>query len=325
MSRITRWGILGASKFARQYMGRAIHASEHNVLAGLATSSAQKAEPFQAFAPDLKVYPDYDALLADPQIDAVYVPLPNHMHVEWSLRAMAAGKHVLTEKPIAMVEDEFDRLIAARDEHGVLAAEAYMIVHHPQWIRAKALFDEGAIGPLRHVTAIFTYDNRADTGNIRNRAETGGGGLRDIGVYTMGAARFLSGCEPDALSANLTYENGVDVYANVTARFAGFSFSGYTSTRMSNRQEVVFHGETGVMRLTAPFNPTVFGVAELALELPGLQTRVERFPPDNQYVLQVENFRRSAFEGAEYPCPLEFSRGTQRMLDMVFEAAGGPR
>lgn len=322
MSDIMRWGILGASKFARQYMGPAIHAAHHNVLAGLATSDDAKAEPFRAFAPDVAIYSDYEALLNDPSIDAVYVPLPNHLHVDWTVRALEAGKHVLTEKPIAMHEAEFERLIAARDRTGRLAAEAYMIVHHPQWIRAKALFEEGAIGPLRHVSAIFTYDNRADVENIRNRPETGGGGLRDIGVYTMGAARFVSGAEAEDLTAQVTFENGVDVFANVTATFPGFTFSGYTSTRMSNRQEVVFHGETGVMRLSAPFNPTVFGVAEVSLELPGLASRVERFPPDNQYVLQVQNFRASAFEGVDYPCPLEFSRGTQRMLDMVFADAG---
>ena len=320
MSEPFRWGILGAAKFAHEFMGRAIHAAEHNVLAALATSSRDKAAPFQAFAPDITVYDDYDALLADPTIDAVYVPLPNHLHVEWTIRALKAGKHVLTEKPIAMHEAEFDDLIAARDAAGKLAAEAYMIVHHPQWIRAKEIYESGEIGALRHVTASFTYDNRTDTENIRNRPETGGGGLRDIGVYTIGSTRFVSGQEADHLTAKIEYENGVDTFALVNAQFPDFTYSGFTSIRMANRQEVVFHGEKGMMRLGGPFNANVFDVASIELELPNLARRVERFPSQNHYVLQVENFRAAAVSGSGYPCPLEFSRGTQRMIDMAFAA-----
>ncbi len=132
MTKPVRWGILGAAKFAREHMGPAIHAANEAELAALATSSAEKAAPFQAFAPGIAVHQSYEALLADPSIDAVYIPLPNHLHVEWALKAMQAGKHVLVEKPAALREAEFDQLIAARDGAGVLAAEAYMIVHHPQ-------------------------------------------------------------------------------------------------------------------------------------------------------------------------------------------------
>jgi predicted dehydrogenase len=114
----------------------------------------------------------------------VYVPLPNHLHVEWTLKAVAAGKHVITEKPIAMQAHEIDPLIKARDASGKLVAEVYMIVHHPQWERARALVRSGAIGTVEHVDANFSYDNRTDRDNIRNRLETCGGGIRDIGVYT---------------------------------------------------------------------------------------------------------------------------------------------
>ena len=187
-----RWGILGAAKFAAEHMGPAIHMAGGAVLAGLATSDPAKAAPFLALQPGLTVYDDYDALLADPSIDAVYVPLPNHIHVEWTLKALAAGKHVLTEKPITMEAAEFDQLIAARDKAGRLAAEAYMIVHHPQWQTARDLVADGAIGQLMHVRGAFCYNNAADPGNIRNRPETGGGSIRDIGVYTMGSTRFVS-------------------------------------------------------------------------------------------------------------------------------------
>ena len=321
MTEHLRWGILGAANFAREHMARAIHAAEHNKVVALATSSPDKAAGFRAFARDLHVHGSYEAVLNDANVDAVYIPLPNHLHVEWTIKALEAGKHVLTEKPIAMKEAEFDRLIAARDKAGLLAAEAYMIVHHPQWIKARELFHGGAIGKLRHVSAVFTYDNR-DMQNIRNRPETGGGGLRDIGVYTMGSTRFVTGEEPESLTADLELENGVDTFAFVHAQFPSFSYAGYTSTRLQNRQEVVFHGDKGALRLPVPFNANVFGQAEVILELPGMQTQVERFPGVNQYVLQVENFAKSVRDGTKYPCPLEFSRGTQRMIDMVFAAAG---
>lgn len=171
-----RWGILGASKFARQFMGPAIHAAEGAELAALATTSPDKAAGFTGFATGLRVHDSYQALLADPDIDAIYVPLPNHLHVDWSLRALDAGKAVLCEKPMTMQADEFDTLIAARDRTGLLAAEAYMIVHHPQWHLARRLIGEGAIGNLAHVEGRFSFDNRTDVDNIRNKAATAAAG-----------------------------------------------------------------------------------------------------------------------------------------------------
>lgn len=318
-----RWGILGASNFASQHMGPAIHAAKGADLVGLATSTSEKAAAFQAFAPHLEVYDSYDSLLDDPKINAVYVPLPNHLHVEWSLKAIAAGKHVLCEKPMTLKASEFEQLIAARDKAGVLAAEAFMIVHHPQFIRARELVQDGAIGKLVHVDATFTYFNDDDA-NIRNKPEVGGGGLRDIGVYTFGAARFVTGQEPLAVPyAKLRYDNGVDVFAQVAAQFPDFTYAATVSMRMFPRQGVAFHGEKGVLRLTCPFNANVFDVAELTLENDGLKVISERWPAANHYVLQIENFCEAVQTGKAYPCPLEFSLGTQHMMDMVF-AAGGP-
>lgn len=317
-----RWGVLGAANFARKHMGPAIHAARGAELVALATSSAQKAKDFQAFAPELQIFNSYDALLADPSIDAVYVPLPNHLHVQWTIKALEAGKHVLCEKPIALAASDFDELIAARDAAGKLAAEAFMIVHHPQFIRARELVQGGAIGKLVHVDTSFSFFND-DASNIRNRPEAGGGGLRDIGVYTFGAARFVTGQEPDAIPyAKLRFENGVDVFAQVAADFPDFSYSATVSMRMFPRQHITFHGETGVLRLTCPFNANVFDIAELTLENDGLTMMSERWPAVNHYVQQVENFCNSVQTGAEYPCPLEFSRGTQHMMDMVFAAGG---
>ncbi len=316
-----QWGILGASKFARQQMAPAIHAASGARLAGLATSDPVKAEPFQEFCPDLRVYDSYDALLSDPAIDAVYIPLPNHLHVDWSLKALGAGKHVLCEKPMTMQAAEFDQLIAKRDQTGLLAAEAYMIVHHPQWQLVQKLVADGAIGAVKHVTGAFTYDNRADTTNIRNRPETGGGGLRDIGVYTIGSARFVMGQEPDVVTSAIRWENDVDVFTEINARFPGFTYSTYVSTRMHPNQWMEFHGEGGVIRLTAPFNARVFGEARVELHRPGFEVQVMRFPGDDQYKLQVEAFGRTLRDGSPYPCPLEFSRGTQDMIDRAFANA----
>ncbi|EEE39092.1 NAD binding oxidoreductase [Rhodobacteraceae bacterium KLH11] len=321
MTKPVKWGVLGAARFAQNYMAPAIHAAEGARLAGLATSDAQKAGPFKAFCPDLKVYDSYDALLSDPDIDAIYIPLPNHMHVEWSLKALEAGKHVLCEKPMAMRAGEFEALIAKRDQTGLLAAEAYMIVHHPQWQFVRKLIADGAIGKLAHVTGAFSFDNREDTGNIRNRAETGGGGLRDIGVYVIGGARFATGQEPEAVQSAIRWENGIDTFTEIRAQFPGFTYSSYVSIRMHPHQEMVFHGEGGVIRLTAPFNARVFGEARVELHRPGLEVQVTRFPGDDHYKLQVEAFCRSVRDGEEYPCPLEFSRGTQQMIDKVFDGA----
>ncbi len=319
-----RWGILGAAKFAREHMGPAIHAARGAEFVALATADPARAAPFRALVPGLRVHGSYEALLADPEVEAVYVPLPNHLHVAWTLKALAAGKHVLCEKPLALTAPEFDAVIAARDGSGLLVSEAFMIVHHPQWQRARALVAEGAIGTLRHVDAAFSYDNRADPGNIRNRAETGGGGIRDIGVYPCGATRFVTGAEPAALEARVVLENGVDTWAQTTGVWEGgghrFTFSAMTSMRLFLRQEMVFQGDRGLIRLTTPFNANVTGEARVELHRAGFET-MERFPGVNHYVLQVEAFGRSLREGAPWPCPLEFSRGTQAVIDRVFAAA----
>ncbi|MFZ3580815.1 Gfo/Idh/MocA family protein [Loktanella sp. DJP18] len=316
-----RWGILGAANFARNHMGPAIHAAHGAELVALATTSADKAAGFSAFAPGLRVHADYDALLADDSVDAVYVPLPNHLHVDWSVKALEAGKHVLCEKPIALRAEDIDRVIAARNASGRMAAEAFMIVHHPQFVRARDLVQGGTIGRLRHVQVVFTFNN-PDAANIRNKPDTGGGALPDIGCYALGSARFVTGAEPVAVThARLDYENGVDVFAQVAADFDAFTFGAIVSTRMQPAQGITFHGEAGHITLSAPFNAGVYDQAELVLETTGGVRTVERWPGVNHYVRQVEAFGAAA-AGADYACPLEFSRGTQAMMDMIYAKGG---
>jgi predicted dehydrogenase len=321
MTEPLRWGILGAAHFAAQHMGPAIHAARGNRLVALATSTEAKAAPFQAFCPGLDVFLDYDAMLEWDAIDAVYIPLPNTMHVEWTKKALRAGKHVLTEKPIAMQAGEIDELIALRDETGLMAAEAYMIVHHPQWIRAREIVASGEIGQVLHADAAFSY-YLPPNDNIRNRPELGGGGIRDIGVYTYSSVRFVTGAEPVAVKSFIRRENGVDTWAQVVAEMEGpsgrFTYGAMTSMRLAERQQVVFQGDKGTLTLTAPFNANLFGVSALELRDSAGRVRTEQWPAVNQYVEQVENFARSVRGGDPYPCPLEFSRGTQAMIDMVF-------
>ncbi|MEO0358065.1 MAG: Gfo/Idh/MocA family oxidoreductase [Pseudomonadota bacterium] len=262
----------------------------------------------------------YDAVLADPDIHAVYVPLPHNLHAEWTIKALQAGKHVLTEKPIAMQSADFDAMIAARDASGCLAAEAYMIVHHPQWHRVKALIADGAIGDVHRVHTVFSYDNSDDVNNIRNQPDCGGG-LRDIGCYTLGCARYVLGADITDITAQIRLDQGVDTYCAAMGQIADAQFSMYTSTRMHLHQEVTFHGRLGLIRLTAPFNQGGFNQASIELHQPNLGLRVERFPMENQYVRQVETFAKSAVQGTPYPWTLEQARGTQDAIDTIFACA----
>ena len=319
MGNILRWGILGASKFALEHMLPAMQLAKGTRCVALATSNHNHAKPFLSINPEIAVYEDYELLLQDSSIDAVYIPLPNHLHVHWSRKAIKAGKHVLCEKPIALQANEIDELIEIRDTSGLLLAEAYMIVHHPQWQYAKELLQSGVIGDLKQVDGVFSYNNSSDPKNIRNSAEMGGGSLPDIGVYTFGSTRFMTEEEPEEILHSLiSWENGVDVWANVSAQFPSFRFVGVTSMRMQKRQEMNFQGTNGLIRLTTPFNPTVFGQAEVHLfkEEGGFQTF--SFPSENHYINQLEAFCSSVKDGTDYPCTLEFSKGTQRMIDMVF-------
>jgi len=319
MQRPVRWGLLSAARIAREHVAPAIHLSADGVIAAVASRTAGKAEALAPPYGDVVIHHDYDALLADQGVDAVYIGLPNHAHVEWTEKALAAGKHVLCEKPIALKAAEIDRLIAARDRAGRFAAEAFMVVHHPQWTRVRDLLTDGAIGELRHVQGAFSFNN-PDPSNIRNRADMGGGALRDIGVYPSVVTRFATGAEPKAIRAAIDWDQGIDATARVQAEFPGFTMDFYVSMRMAARQEMVFHGAEGFLAVRTPFNAGLYG--DDVLELRRGQIRMlERFPAVNQYREQADAVHQTILHGADYACPLEFSRGNQRMTDMIYEAA----
>lgn len=324
MAEAVRWGILGASRFAEREMAPALHLARGSRLAALATRDRARAAPFLDRVPDLRVHEGYDGLLADPEVDAVYVPLPHTLHVEWAVRALEAGKHVLVEKPLAMSAAGIAPLIAARDRTGLQAAEAYMIVHHPQWCFVRDLIADGAIGRLRHVDAIFTYDNSADPGNIRNRAATGGGALPDIGVYTIGATRFATGTEPEAIThADIDWEAGCDTLTRISARFPGFTAHWLNSMRILPEQSMLFLGESGVIRLAAPFNAGRFDQARVEWRGRDGVRHARAWPGLDHYVLQVEAFVAAMRGTAPFPWTLEDARGTQRVIDAAYAKAGG--
>lgn len=318
MDRPVRWGVLGAAKIARQMLCPAINESRNGVLAALGTRDAAKARPFVERYPDLRVHDGYQSLLDDPEIEAVYIPLPNHLHVPWIKKALAAGKHVLCEKPIALSAAEIDDLIALRDASGLVVAEAVMVLHHPQWHRVKDLLEEGAIGQLRQIDGVFTYNNAADPQNVRNQPNMGGGGLLDIGIYPSVTARFVTGREPEAITARIEYEGSVDTVARVHAAFDDFDLDFYCSMRMALRQEMVFHGDKGWIRLNAPFNADTYDAPRLELVRQDRSELVERFVSDRQYTLQIEAFNAALRGGAPFPVTLEFSRGTQSIIDAAF-------
>lgn len=315
----TRWGILSAAKIAREWVCPAIHASQSGVVAAVASRDAGRAAALAA-PYGARVMPGYEALLADPDIDAIYVPLPNSAHVEWTARCLEAGKPVLCEKPIALRAEEIDGLIALRDGTGVFAAEAFMVTHHPQWRRVRELLAAGTIGQLVHVQGAFSFFND-DPGNIRNQSGQGGGALRDIGVYPIVVTRFVTGAEPAAvISATLQRQSGIDATARVALQFPEFGLDFYVSMRMAPRQLMTFHGTEGWISLHAPFNAGSY--ADPVLEIRGADgTRtLERFPRADQYAAQADAFHATLRRGADYASPLEFSRGNQRAIDMIYAA-----
>ena len=315
------WGILGASGFARKVMGPAINEARRSRLVALATRDAARAAPFSDLAPGLRVHESYEALLADPDIDAVYIPLPNALHVEWTDRAVRAGKAVLCEKPIGLTASDVGRLIALRDESGAFIAEAWMPAHHPQWLKAREIVARGDLGRLHTVTGVFTY-GLSDPANVRNSAALAGGAMRDIGVYPVGAFRFATGLEPAVIRAEAEWENGVDTSTWVDARAGDVRFRFHVSMRTTKRQEMVFEGDGGWLTVNAPFNAAEYGQADIVLRQPEGADRVFRFPTARQYVNQVEAVGATLLDGAEYPMPLETSLGTQRVLDAVFDSLG---
>ncbi|MBB3385002.1 MULTISPECIES: Gfo/Idh/MocA family oxidoreductase [unclassified Rhizobium] len=318
-----RFGILSTAKIGRDLVVPAIQDAENCVVTAIASRDLARARQMADRFSVPHAFGSYEEMLASDTIDAVYIPLPTSQHVEWTIKAADAGKHVLCEKPIALKADEIDSLIAARDRNKVLVTEAYMVTYAPVWRKVRSLLADGAIGRLRHIQGAFTYFNR-DAGNMRNIPALGGGGLPDIGVYPTISTRFVTGREPLRIQAvtERDPEFGTDIYSSVKADFGDFELSFYISTQMANRQVMVFHGTEGFIEVKSPFNGDRYGAEELELTNRGhSESKIFRFPDSRQYRREAEAFASAALgQGAEV-VSLESSKLNQKVIDAIYRAS----
>lgn len=317
-----RWGILSTAKIGMEHVIPALLDAENCTIAAIASRDKSRAEAVAERFAIPHAFGSYDAMLESDLIDAVYIPLLTSQHVEWSIRAANAGKHVLCEKPIALQAQQIDAIIEARDTNKVLVSEAFMVTYHPQWLKVRDLLAEGAIGILKHVQAAFTYNN-TDPDNMRNILSQGGGALPDIGVYPTVATRFVTQCEPLSVSAKVERNatTGTDNYASWRADFGSFEMSAYVATEMALRQEISFHGDEGWIALTAPFNAGLYDADTVFLyDKDHEETRQFRFPGVNQYRMEVEAFARSVAGEDQEIFSLESSINNQKLIDAIYRA-----
>lgn len=316
-----RWGILSTARIGREHFIPGVQQSDNGVIAAIASRDLSKAKALADKVGAAHAFGSYEAMLASDAIDGVYIPLTTEAHVEWTIKAADAGKHVLTEKPIALKAAEIDSLIAARDRNHVVVSEAFMVTYHPQWLKVRALIAAGAIGNLRQVDAAFTYFN-VDPDNMRNRPELGGGVIPDIAVYPTVTTRFATGKEPSRLQATVEFDPvfRTDRYASVRADFGSFELTFYISTQLANRQTIAFHGDKGFIEVSSPFNSNLYEGDEVRLHDAGhATTQVFRYTGVNQYRLEAEAFARAAWGKGEV-MTLESSKKNQRVIDAIYAA-----
>ncbi len=317
-----RWGVLSTAKIAREQVIPAIVEADNGVLSAIASRDADRARAVALRFGAPHAFGSYEEMLASDTIDGVYIPLPTSQHVEWAIRAAEAGKHVLVEKPLALKAGDIEAVIEARDRTGVLISEAFMVMHHPQWLKVRELVRGGAIGRLRHVQGAFAYHN-VDPHNMRNQPELGGGALPDIGVYPTVTTRFVTGAEPIRVQASVERDPtfGTDIYASMRADFGTFELSFYVSTQLAARQSMVFHGDAGFIEIAAPFNAGGYDHHRVTLhDRDHAQAQVFRFPGTQQYRLQAQNFARAA-RGEDAPVfTLEDSVKNQKLIDAIYRA-----
>jgi predicted dehydrogenase len=317
-----RIGVISTALIGRNFVVPGIQKANGAALAAIASRSKARARAFADHFGIPHVFGSYEEMLASDVIDAVYIPLPTSQHVEWTLKAAAAGKHVLCEKPIALHAKEIAPLIRAQNKHKVVIAEAYMVTYHPQWLKVRELVRGGAIGKLRQVDSAFTYFNK-DPKNMRNRPELGGGVIPDIAVYPTVTTRFVTGQEPRRLQAIVDYDPKfkTDRYASVRADFGEFELTFYISTQLANRQTIVFHGDKGFIEVSSPFNSNVYEGDEVRLHNAGhSETQVFRYVGIDQYRLEVEAFARAVAGKRGEIFSLEDSVKNQRVLDAIYAA-----
>jgi len=318
-----RWGILSTANIGIEHVIPAILNANNGNVTAIASRDQSRAEVVANRFGIPTAFGSYEDMLASDTIDAVYIPLVTSQHVEWSIKAANAGKHVLCEKPIAIAAEEIDAVIKAREANDVLISEAFMVTYHPQWHKIRNLITEGAIGTLKHVQGAFSYFND-DATNMRNIRELGGGALPDIGVYPTVTTRFVTGAEPLKVSASVERDKkfDTDVYASCRADFGSFEMSMYVSTQMALRQEMAFHGDKGWIEVKAPFNAGLYDADVVMLHSADHdEAQSFRFAGVNQYTLQVEEFGRAIESGDRSKVfSLENSSKNQKFIDAIYRA-----
>jgi predicted dehydrogenase len=321
-----KWGVLGAASIAVRKVIPGMQKGAWSEIAAIASRDLNKAK---AAAADLKIekaYGSYEELLADPEIEAVYNPLPNHLHVPWSIKAAEVGKHVLCEKPIAMNAAEARTLLAVRERTGVKIGEAFMVKTHPQWLRTKELIREGRIGELRAIVGVFSYFNR-NPENVRHKPEWGGGGLLDIGCYPITTSRFMFGTEPLRVSGVVERDPdfGTDRLASAILEFGGGQSIFTCGTQIVPYQRMQFLGTKGRIEIEIPFNASVDRPTRIFVDdgsdVAGKGIRTETIPACDQYTVQGDAFSRAILENSDVPVPLEDAISNMSVIDAVFRSA----
>jgi predicted dehydrogenase len=324
---IVRWGVLSTANIGVKKVIPAMQLGRITTVAAIASRDLKKAQEAADALGIPVAYGSYEELLADPNIDAIYNPLPNQLHVPWTIKAAEAGKHVLCEKPISLTVAEAEQLLEVRTRTGVKIGEAFMIRSYPQWLRVTQLLAEERIGELRSITGFFSYFN-ANPANIRNQVETGGGALLDIGCYLVHASRLAFGCKPSRVVSLIDRDPKMltDRLTSAMLDFPGGGQSIFTcSTQLIPYQRIHFLGAKGRIEIEIPFNappdrPTrIFIDATGDLTYSGIET--ETFPIADQYTMQGDAFSRAILDNTEVPVTLEDAIANMAVMEAIFRSA----
>ena len=317
-----RWGILSCARIARQKVIPAIQNSQFGSAVAIASRNCNTARQVAQEHEIPAVCPTYDDLIHLETIDAVYIPLPNHLHVEWACKAIKAGKHVLCEKPLGLNESDVLRLQSVSGQHPrQLVAEAFMYRHHPQWIHVHKFVHSGEIGRLQSIHTHFSYSN-LNAGNIRNKPEFGGGALMDIGCYGISVARWLYGTEPTRVCARMERhpEFRTDTSASILLDFPRGSATITCGTKMQRSQSVMITGSSGRIVLHSPFAVLPDESASLELER-DTDSIIHEIAPANQFSEQFDTFASAVCGEACFSTPVADSLRNMRVIDACFRSA----
>ncbi|MFI5092473.1 MAG: Gfo/Idh/MocA family oxidoreductase [Candidatus Acidiferrum sp.] len=321
-----KWGVLSTARIGLTKVLPAMQLGEWSEIAAIASRDGKKAESVARKLRIPKAYWSYEDLLADPEIEAIYIPLPNHLHVPWSIKAAEAGKHVLCEKPISLTVKEAKLLLDARNRTGVKIGEAFMVRTHPQWLRTRDLIRSARIGDLRSIVGFFSYFNR-DAANIRNVVDWGGGGIYDIGCYPINTSRFIFGEEPSRVMSLVERdaEFGTDRLASVMLDFPAGQAIFTCSTQLVPYQRMQFLGTKGRIEIEIPFNAPNDRPCRIFVDdgrdVFGGGLSTETFPICDQYTIQGDVFSRAVRGDGDVPVSIEDAIGNMAVIEAVFRSA----